>query len=301
MLAFEILFPISMILFPLVYVIFVRKDDGADHGDCRRSFRRLLNWTGVSLAAFTLVIGTRLFLESASGQDARQWIAMLRPLERVSHFAFFPLWFLLAAPAIHARRPNLTRGSTVAGTVRSASLAPRPTVPGLSPRASWLPVILWVLGASVCALGLSKRVFEGPSPTPYVILLLALAALAMLAAPTLRRGLISEPEPMDAQHSPELIDAYAGYRKAKASGLYALAITMQVAQIAAAIVFAYGVHENAGIGSTLGLIGAITGSLIGIGGGIFGSVMGHRRMKIQELLGRLRAQQSDEEGSTQMC
>ncbi len=301
MLAFEILFPVSMIVFPLVYVLFIRQDQEADPDKCRRSLRHLITWTGAALAAFSMLIGTRLFLESASGEDSRPWVAMLRPIEMVSHFAFFPLWFLLAVPAIKARRPNLVRGSTVASTVRSASLTPRPTPPGLAPWTSWLAAILWLLGAGVCALGLSQRVFEGASPTPYVTMLLVLAALAMLAAPLLRRGSISEPEPMDPRHSSELIDAYASYRNAKANGLYALAITMQSAQIAAAIVFAFGVHENAGVGSTVGLIGAITGSLIGIGGGIFGSIMEHRRMKIQELLGRLRLESSQEAASSNPC
>jgi hypothetical protein len=116
--------------------------------------------------------------------------------------------------------------------------------------------------------------------------LLALGIYAMcvttqwIVVPISLRAMLIEPEPMDAQGSPELQEAYRSYRMLKARGLFwmlAVILPAFLGMMIAVMVWMPGYSRS------LGWLGGLGGTCLGFCGAAFGSWMTHRRIQIDKL------------------
>lgn len=285
---FFVVFTLSMLLTPAVFMLFYRPRPGAEVDLERIRSRKRLLW-GATIACVALYVG-QLALASAGMLDwwgeLPSWMTFGAPLDRLMWMMFFPLWFALAMPLLVLCRPEAGSPFAQDGP-RVATLSSRG---GASPirRTSW--VVLWSVWVySLVAVGVGIFVsHEPPVPILMPILTLVCAVLPLALAPQMIRMLLREPEPLDAAGSALLVDAYATHRRARAWGMYWLIAAMTTLLSAFAVASAWSLMS----GATLGIVGGIAGSVVGIGGAAFGVTMGNQRMKIRRLLDELNAQEA---------
>lgn len=262
--------------------------------DAKRALATRLQW---ALVLFTLLaLATWLGLSMIA---ARESLPLGHPLKQVSMHCwvlFFPLWFGLAMPCMQAKSPpNQASGSTSIvelglGETRTASLVNRLRKPPLK---KWE----WGFGVGMsiacigilAARGLLPFDSEGQTGTTQGAFLRWLLALGIylgclliqwIIVPISLRAMLLEPEPMDAEGSPELQDAYSGYRALKARGLFWLTGVVLPVFLGAMIAVMVWMP---GRSSWVGLVGGIGGTFLGLCGAAFGSLMTHRRNQIDKL------------------
>lgn len=294
MMLMELLFGAGMLLLPWIFMRFYKPYDEAkvDMHRIRRLRLRLNLWTLVVVAAWSV----GFYAESA---DAMGWWNDLPWIFNVGlrghsaiQFAFFPLWFGLAMPLLQASRPeaasafhSMYKGSeSKPRQVRSASLTKRSPVSHVPRYAYFLLHSIWILGSIICVYSIWAQHAELSAVNPRYWLMPALSLpMAMMIAlimPACLRALAAEPEPLDGEQSPELMDAYARLRAVKIKGFFGLFTCMALLMSAMPVVMLWwGVD-----GRFLGMVGATAGSSLGIAGAVFGTLMGNRRMHINRLL-----------------
>ena len=282
------LFYVSLaILAPLGIVLMVpnRAND-----DARRLRARSLTLAlaACTLAALFIAIGLwLLFLRN----PASFWML------NSSTFLFFPLWLLLAMPALAAKNP-LWNQSGADGPMRTASLVPRQQLNPIPPRwqaVPWIVIALFFL--LIAVRGLAPFPLHSDSNQPllaaqqqrsqwlgFLICFSAVAVGWLFLVPMIQRAALMEPEPMDAKGSQELSDLYQQYRQRRVRGLFGLlAIGMPLLFGLSFCLAIWLPHRQSQIGLVFGLLG----SLVGVAGAIFGSWMTMERLKIAEAKQRL--------------
>jgi hypothetical protein len=262
--------------------------------DAKRELAKRLQWTLVLLTLLALATWLGLVLIGA-----REALPLGHPLQQVSMHCwvlFFPLWFGLAMPCVQAKSlaiqgaGSATSLGGMQGETRSASLVNRLRQ---HPLKTWE----WIVGAAlsiaclsiIAARGLAPFPTEGLSGTSQGAFLRWLLALGIYSAcvvlqwiivPISLRAMLLEPEPMDAEGSPELQEAYSSYRKQKARVLFwmiAVIVPVFLGGMVAVMVW------TPGQSASMGLVGGIGGTLLGLCGAAFGSLMTHRRLQIDKL------------------
>jgi hypothetical protein len=289
----------AVLLFPLVFAALVRNravDDSA-----RTKARGLLLVLAISTAAL-LAIWLGLVLTGVRFPRAMIIAGFWWPW-------FFPLWFLLAMPAIVAKNPHwgwTVGGGSTSGGLRTASLVNRERKSPVT-RAMWaVPVILFVLLiAAIAARGLmpfgvgtypgdsavdpaaARAAYAEAERSKWLLSLVVLGSVfgSLLAIlPSSLRRTLSEPEPMDAAGSVELTELYERQRRKRVLGLFwGIGSVLPLCVGSFAVLQVWFPSE----GSLWGLASAIGGSLLGICGAIFGTWMTVERARIAEVKARL--------------
>ena len=257
---FTTLFTLFMILFPAVFVTFVRVRPGMDE---QRELRRKLS----------------LALRLATAVTAVTYLLLKSSLPAVSNFmwcAFFPLWFGLAMPLLQTRDPGW--GAVIRGPRRSASLVRRDVVPA-ELRVGWMIVAaLWALLLCVSLLGLILGVKQ---PSQWWLLAFNIAAgLELWLLHWAMRRSLMEPESVAVDESNELREARARLHRLKLLGWLTLAALTVVIFSLPPLLLIW--HGNDALMSAI-IIGAGGGALGGIGGGVFGTIASIKRAEINRL------------------
>ena len=277
------LFPPFMIVSPICFAALTptsSNDDAARTAEAKRGMRRLAIFTGLGLVVWLL-----LFLASFGSPDGP-----VRSLARATWVLFFPLWFLVALPAIRAKNPAWGEGvhgaTTASGSKRTASLINRAKENPVGPVAWGIAVgVAATLFALIAARGRGPFSADEAGRTEHAqwlrILLVhgtvAFSSLIVMAYSV--RSLNSEPEPLDPSGSQELQDLYRVHRVRKIRGLFWLlgvAAPGFLGAMMAAMVW------RPGDGQVIGLVGGAGGAMIGIGGAVFGCMMTAQRIRIAE-------------------
>ncbi len=282
----------TMLLFPMVFAALVPNRAADD--SARIKARGLLLVLAISTAVL-LAIWLGLVLTGARFPGAMMIAGFWWTW-------FFPLWFLLAMPAIVEKNPYLgwtAGGGSASGEVRAASLVNRERQNPVT-RVLWsVPVILFVLLlAAIAARGLmpfgvgpypgdsavnpeaARVAYADAERSRWLLTLIVFGSvfgflLAML--PRSLRRTLAEPEPMDAAGSVELAYLYQRQRRKRVLGLFWSCGTVLPLVIGTLSVLQVWFPSERSI---WGLVGAIGGSLLGLGGAIFGTWMTIDRAKI---------------------
>jgi hypothetical protein len=290
---FDLIFPLCMLVFPLVFLVLSPRGPADSQTEELRNRARGLT---TLLAALTIVfVGVHLLLWNFGFGFARFMFV-----------GFFPLWFGLAMPALAARNPDLATAHPTGSTIRRASLAPRDTTP-LAPR--WMWQISAAIGAVFLAgtalrpwgsadlftnlLGSTVAAFEGSVRSTWLIAMIVQVGSLALLFPMLclcMSMVRREPEPMDARSSPELQESYASLRRFKAqSFLWLFGIGMNFLFGACFMLMAWLPADSRTTTYILAIGGGTAGSALGIAGGVIGTIAGMRRARINALIRSLDA------------
>lgn len=301
-LVFTLIFVPTMLLFPLVFAAVVpnRADDDAARIKARGLLTMLALCTAVLLAIWggLVLIGVR----PQDGGNLPLTIA------RFWWPWFFPLWFLLAMPAIAAKNPHWgwAVGGPASACVRSASLvnrertSPVTTAMWAFPIAATLLVIAAIAARGLLPFGVGP--YPGDSAidpeaariayaeaersrwrlsllvyAPILVLLLAILPVAL-------RRTLTEPEPMDAAGSEVLAELYARHRRRRVLGLFwgiGTVLPLCIGSLGALTLWL------PDLGSLWGIVGGIVGTVAGLGGAAFGISMTVERAKIAAARARL--------------
>lgn len=285
-----------MLLTPLLFVLLYPKklDSDAQKLQARSS----IFWLGIA-TAFSLALWLAWLTASL--------VAPQHPFFRFHHFAsmlFFPLWFAMAMPACAALNPNAFKPLTPGqAPTRTASLVNRQSQNPIGK-------FHWLLNGTVMALlmvGIISRCFfpfaevEGRSVelTRWVIsfaIFTALCLFTFLFFPAGIRSMLEEPEPLDPHGSPELQRLYQENRTSKIRGMFWL--------LGCAVPWLMGIMMLAqawawpGLGTSLGVAGAVAGTTLGVAGAWMGTAATFRAMKVAELKAKLDAQASHPSSQT---
>ncbi len=257
---FDFIFTLFMILFPAVFTIFVRPKvaTSAEHPQLAKLTRNLWLATGFTVIAFVSLF----YWQPEVGYF--MW------------FAFFPLWFLLTMPLLHARDPGWRPLPRTA--VRSASLAPRDSLPP-ELRIGWIAITtLWGLLLAASTLGLVLAV---STPVQWLLLAFNVAAGAelWLLHWAMRRSLI-ESEPVSPNDNDAVRSERASFRRLKLNAWFIVATTVMLIFSLPPLLLIWFGNEAQMLAI---IIGAGGGSLAGIGGGVFGVIASIKRAKINRL------------------
>lgn len=296
---FGLIFVPALLLFPVVFLLFVpdRTTSDSARQAARARFVTLVRCTLLALALWTglLLVGLRV-----------PWAWTLAGF---AWFLFFPLWFLVAMPALAARNPRLgassgtgaaagtgtpgASGFADAGPVRTASLVNRERESPIA-RSLWaVPVLVFLLAlGAIAARGLAPFPMNshGAEDAAFAAVerwrwLLTLGVygsvfgLSLAILPRSLRRTLSEPEPMDARGSTELAELYRTQRRRRVLGLFWGAGVLLPGFLGAVLALPTWYPDA---GSLWGLVGGIGGAALGIGGAAFGTWMSVERMRIQE-------------------
>lgn len=277
------LFSPLMIISPICFAALtpVRAgDDAARAAAAKKGMLHLAIFTGLGL-----VVWLGLFLASLESPDG-----LMRSFARATWVLFFPLWFLVAMPAVRAKNPAwgaAIHGTTTAsGTTRTASLVNRARENPVGP-------VAWGFAVAVAAFMFALIAARGRDPFSadeagrtqharwlWILLVYGAVALSNLIVTAFSvRRMHAEPEPLDPSGSQELQDLYRAHRVRKIRGLFwmlGVALPGFLGAMMAAMVW------RPGDGQIIGLIGGSGGAMIGIGGAVFGCMMTAQRIRIAE-------------------
>lgn len=266
---FQLIFPMVMILAPLVFVLCSGRSQEALPGAAP-----LMQ----ALWACTLgVLGVHLGL----------WYAGVKAATFMG-FAFMPLWFALAMPALMHRRPEWQRlhGST---PERTASLQPRTREP-LVPRwllhlCGWVGTLGVISVASAFVMHRSGRSpmgpVEGTSLTAALLLIIGSEILMFGLLPVITRTVRQMPEPEPAGGDASLREAYAKHRRFVACSmilLFGVGMNALAGIVASCLAWVPSTHPLRL--TLLVACGAGGGALIGVAGAAIGTVSSLRRARI---------------------
>jgi hypothetical protein len=290
---FNLIFISCMLLTPMFFMQFYkpREGDEVDRARVRKLGRRLNLATTLALVSFLTLFMIHFEGSTGTWEDHPRLVGFADVAYKLAWLAFFPLWFGLGMPLMMACRPEArsafvdSRGQT--RQARSASLTPRGTSSNTPDHVhSWM-LALWFVGAALTVFFAWSRHAELVASNPQYWLTAALGLPLALSIPALhpsvRRSLALEPEPLDISAASDLDQAYASLRSAKARGLLALELIMELLLLTTSVL-SVSVHMD---GSVTGIAGAVVGITVGLAGAIFGTVMSNRRMHIQRMLNDL--------------
>lgn len=262
---FDVAFNVFMILFPAVFALCIRvKPDERGEEPARPARiailrRRLFAGTALVLLAFWL-----LYCYISTEVASYMWICS------------FLLWFHLAMPLLQAKDPGW-RPLQRPQTVRGASLTRRDT-PGPALRFGWLAA--WLLWLIVLVATFAGLVRGGSAAAWWMLLFTATGSCYLIGGPWALKQSLLEPEPMDAQASPELLAAWARLRRLKLLAWFGLAVGAMLVFSLPPLVIAWG--GQAWLMAAI-VIGAGGGALIGVLGGVFGVAADLQRTRINRL------------------
>ncbi len=283
------LFVLSMLLFPLVFVLFVptKVEDFQARENARH---RQLALTVFTFLAITVWAALALIA-------AQTRIMAFDQIARMAWILFFPLWFALAMPAVVAKNPawGAVCSPMQAGgpQIRTASLKPRERE---TPIRNWHWALMIAVSLVPLVLLAVRGAYpflpEGPAASSarfrWTLLTGIYAACMLITLPivplSIRRSL-AEPEPLDPAGSPELESMYRSERRKRILSLFWLLGVVQ--PLVLGILFNAVVWGLPASGRTFGIIGAIVGTSIGIAGSVIGIVASIRRVRIAEARARL--------------
>lgn len=286
-----VFFPLVMIGFPLVFVLFVpTKAEGPNEIATARTRQLAL---GVMTLLATAVWGALTLIAQTTQNTIFDQFA------RFSWTLFFPLWFGLAMPAIRAKNQawgdGLCGGTSTENPIRTASLTNRARE---NPVGKWHWVLMAVVSIGMFVLIASRGLFAFGPDGPAVAAARFRWAIAtgtfgfctlvmLMIMPFSIARMQTEPEPLDPAGSEELVVMYRAERRKRVLGLFWMLAVVQplvLGAIMAGMVWLTGVS-----GRTMGLIGAVAGTSIGLAGAVFGIVSAIRRVRIAEAKARLEA------------
>lgn len=267
-----------MIVMPLVSAAAVKI--ATDVEVDRREVSRRMVWLVVAtLVSLGLFAGAYFFVS--------EWVArFMWPL-------FFPLFFVFAAPIMKLKNPSWGNVQPVNTPVRAASTKPRvrenpvPWSAWMVGWAIWLATVIGVMGR----LALPFEGYEFRSWIIALVLMIVTAPIGMIIGPICVRMVMYEPEPMDAQDSEQLAEAYTRYRIWRAWTFCIMAIVMTAVCSLGLAAVAWMPESR-----TLGWVGAGVGSAIGIGGAMVGVLFSKERVRIANLLRELSAERELDTG-----
>lgn len=284
-----------LILFPLVFAVLIPSRVASDSQRLqgRAMLMRLGLATAIVLALWLGLMLVGLWFPTANTIATLLWWMW-----------FFPLWFLLAMPAVAAKNPswgNLNLNETNPEGLRSASLVNRERLSPITGAMWWIPICVYLLFLGIIAArgllsftlvshGSEQAIFVAPQYFNWALTLVVyggVVGMLLVFLPRIIRSTLIEAEPMDAAGSVELAELYDRQRRKRILGLFWGIGTLLPVLIGTC---SAGQLWFPDFDSLWGLIGGIGGTLIGIAGAIFGTWMSVDRAKIAELRTRLNAQ-----------
>lgn len=290
---FDLIFPVAMLAFPLVFLLLSPRGPGNAQNEALRNHARGLT---LLLAGLTVALITVHVLLWANNLGFARYMFV----------GFFPLWFGLAMPALSARNPDFAAAHPTGTAVRRASLAPRDNTP-LAPRWMWTLSALigaaFVIGTAIRPWGAAEfftdlfgspvAAFEGTVRSTWLRSMIVQISSMALLFPMLflcMNMVRREPEPLDARSSPELLESYASLRRFKAQAmLWLFGVGMNLLFGACFMLMAWLPSDSRTTTYILAIGGGAAGSALGIAGGVIGTVASMRRARINALIRSLDA------------
>jgi hypothetical protein len=274
MIWFDRLFPVFMVVHPLVFTLFVKTRNEMD-GETRRRYQSL---------GRRMVFATLLFLALHGGvQAALEATQANRNLLRaawptlISVVGCIVLWTGFAGPVMIAKNSAFSTRPQVSPTASSSNSASLKRSASLAPRHMSDPIgkSAWVFGWCVFVICAGVSIWSIVQGAPAVLLLGCgwWVGMAVCGA----RQSLTEAEPRDTGGSQKVAEAYRSLRSFRAWTFYAMGLTGTVVfSIVAVVVLLWP--------SASGMLGGILGSTLGLAGGVFGVVAAFRRVRVNELL-----------------
>ncbi len=276
MIWFQRLFPVVMLLWP-VLCLQLMLPRVADEDERRTRTGRLTAMWRATLLLLLVHLGIQYWLEGARAPGAQ--IRLAYPI-LAAVLGSLALWFGPATRTLIEARPALaTSDGGAERNVRAASLVPRH-------RNNPVPRNAWIAGWTIfvlCVLVMVLAILHG-APAG----LLAGTGFWLFSGPFAARLSLSEPEPLDAAGSLELIEAYEDLRRFKVWLFFSMGLSGTV--LFTGVTVAVAMNPATG-----GWAGAIFGVAFGIAGGLLGLIGGLRRTRVIELHQRLAAEPNGSE------
>jgi hypothetical protein len=263
---FDFFFPLSMILFPLVFSLFVRSHPDPRDPDPQATLARVARlrkrlWLGTG-AAVVLFLGVYLFASPRAASFL--WILA------------FPLWFAITAPLLQAK----DRGwmMTERPQTRAATLERRDVAPPKLALTRFLASILW-LALFVLALWPFLR-GQAEWRSAWFLMFSVFGAGWLLMERFATRLSVLEAEPMDSAGSPELMRGYESLRRFKVWGWFTVSTMAMLAFSVPPVLLA---RDPEGWLTVAIWVGAGGGAFVGLLGGVFGVTADIRRTRLNRL------------------
>jgi len=263
---FDFFFPLSMILFPLIFSLFVRshpdqRDPDPQPTVARVAMLRKRLWLGTA-AAVLFFLGFYFF---ASPRGASfLWVLA------------FPLWFAITVPLLQAK----DRGwkMTERPAARTATLERRDVAP---PGLAIARLLAWILCLALFVLALWPFL-RGQTEwsTAWFLMFSAFGAGWLLMGRFSTRLSVLEGEPMDVGGSPELAQGYESLRRFKIWGWFAVSTMAMLAFSVPPVLLA---RDPEGWLYAAIWVGAGGGAFVGLLGGVFGVTADVRRTRLNRL------------------
>ena len=278
---FQLIFPLVMILSPLAFVLISGTSPQASAAG-----------TPLMKAMWACTLG-------AVAVHLALWLTGIKDATFMG-FAFMPLWFALAMPALMHRRPEWRRvyGSS---PERSATLTPRSQEP-LLPR--WLTQLPASVGLAGFVSVVTAIVMHRTQASPYgpvdtvaiasaILLVIGGEVLVLGLIPAITRAVRQMPEPEPAGGDASLREAYAKHRRFVACSMTLLfGVGMNALAGILASCLAWVPAANPLRLTLLVACGAGGGTLLGLGGAAIGTISSLRRARIATQLRELEAARS---------
>jgi hypothetical protein len=263
---FDFFFPLSMILFPVIFSMFVRphpdpKDPHPEATAARVAQLRRRLWWGTAAAV-------AVFLAAYS---------LAAP--RVAYFLWvlaFPLWFAGTMPLLQAK----DRGwrATERPPARAATLERRDVPP---PRLAGSRMLAWAVWLALSVLALWPFVSGRTDWSFAWFLVFSVFGGGWLLMGSYGARLSAlEPEPLDAGGAAELAQGYESLRRFKVWGWFALSTMAMLAFCLPPVFLA---QDPEGWLEAAIWVGAGGGALVGLLGGAFGIMVDVRRTRLNRL------------------
>lgn len=263
---FRFVFPLVMILSPVIASLFIRvhPDPGQDPAARRARISKLRGrlWLGTAAAVAAFLA---LYYGVSAEVSYYMWMAS------------FPLWFLGAMPLLQAKDRGW-RPVRQEGPIRTARLQRRDVEPPSLRKARRYAWAVWAVlfGATIAAFAVRR-----PGWLYAWTLTLPLWGGGWIASGAyFSRTTLREPEPMDASGSPELVERYADFRRYKLWWWFVLSVLAMLCFCLPALLLALG--PNRFLYPAI-WIGAGGGALVGIAGAAFGMRADFSRARINRL------------------
>jgi len=263
---FNFFFPLSMILFPLIFSLFVRSHPDPRDPDPKATVARVARlrrwlWMGTAAAVFVF-LGAYLFISPRGASFL--WILA------------FPLWFAITVPLLQAK----DRGwlMTERPQARAATLERRDVAPsGLA----IVRLLAWILWLALFVLALWPFL-TGQSEwnTAWFLMFSAFGAGWLLMGGLGTRLSVLEAEPMDVGGSPELARGYESLRRYKIWGWFGVSTMAMLAFSLPPVLLA---RDPEGWLYAAIWVGAGGGAFVGLLGGVFGVTADVRRTRLNRL------------------
>ncbi len=265
---FNIVFPLTMLLFPAVFMTLIPTNRRADIDPAKARRLTVALWLATAGA-----IGVWLAVYALASPRLASFCWML----------FFPLFFGFWGRLMRSKNPDWISTPPPDVAARSASLAPRPA---RSAAPQWAIWSLWILWATICiaivlmvdwnvllssdaALGFRRRM--GLTAVLVAGSLVVIPGALALSLRLDRR----EPQPLDPAGSEELVALYARRRRQRAWLFISFGWVMLLMfgiGFGAAALMSRSVFQEMELSRLMAWTGGIGGSIIGVAGGVAGTL-----------------------------